>query len=445
MNHDDDPCRKTLELLLSSITQKMGDDGLLSSFFFGKPGSPLWDRRLGTEIYYHFRELTLAALYVRKKGPPYLRYLPLDSINSMLQHFISENFWYLSDTAWLNRFDGTFAENVPEDIKSRLAIEISRSPVFAPIDELTLYPLVPIQVSKPFKSNTFFLLSSEHFDEDVLPQALSLKQVNPKQFPPLHDWKGRKEKPSAWLGVRSPSEIASGKMKAAILGALALTPLPRYRHLFSGRAVFGGRCTISTTATTSFGDAHTPPLMHDIIVTQQDHAWLNQLSDLLATNDKKARRKLRALEYFYRAWDTEASERFPLICMALDAVFGDANRATQAVIDGVRETIGDHVSDARLRKLMYLRAAVIHGGAPDVYDSSKYAEYYEQYHTDPITDMELVVAACLRTAIFGDALNEHADPNAAIIAEQQSKGRLPSRVRYPSILDSDDSELTETS
>ena len=119
-------------------------------------------------------------------------------------------------------------------------------------------------------------------------------------------------------------------MKAAILGALALTPLPGYRYMFSGRQLFGGRCTILDGDTTSYGEAHTPPLMHDILVTEQDHPWLSFLASKLTANERAMRRQLRALEYFYRAWELGPSERFPVLCMALDAIFGDANHAAQA-------------------------------------------------------------------------------------------------------------------
>lgn len=390
---------------------------------------------MGTEIYYHFSELLKSALYARKHGANYLRYLPPSSIQGMLQDFIAKNFWYLADEAWLRRFDGTFADNVSHNTKVKLAEAIAVSAIFLPENALTLYPLVPIKVACSFVSNAFFIVSAGNFDEELLPENFNGRQLPLHQFPPLSEWKGRIHRPSAWLGVRSPAELASNKMKAAILGALALTPLPRHRHLFSGRANFGGACLLSDSATTSFGDAHMPPLMYDLIMTDQDRPWLLKLSELFSTAEKSSRRKTRALEYFYRAWNTEASERFPLLCMALDAVFGDANRATQAVIDGVRATLGDHISDARLRKLMFLRAAVIHGGAPDVYDSSKYTDYYDRYHTDPIFDMELIVTNCLRLAIFSGTIREQPDPNEAIIAEQQSKGLLPRNIRYPTIMD----------
>jgi hypothetical protein len=124
--------------------------------------------------------------------------------------------------------------------------------------------------------------------------------------------------------------------------------------MFSGRQMFGGRCTITDAGgvTTSFGEPHTPAMMSDIVLGKQDTNWLSILATKLMSNERIIRREMRALEYFYRAWPLEPSERFPVLCMTLDAIFGDANHATQAVIDAVRSVIGPHVQDARLRHLM---------------------------------------------------------------------------------------------
>ena len=422
------------ELLLASMSKK-DDEGLKSSFMFGMPGAPHWDRRMGTDLYYRPNKLIRASLFVRRHGPAYLKYLPIDDIWRMLQHFVRENYWYLVDDTFFVQFDGSYAEQVSAASKARFADALAASEIFQPRNELTLFPLVPVQVEADFDSEPFFLIQPASLNEVRLPVGTERRHIAPEMFPPLAEWRGRKEMPGAWLGIRSPVPQVSNKMKSTILGALALTPLPRYRHLFSGRTVFGGCCTIADAATTSFGESHTPPLMHNIMIGKQDHAWLSILASKLISNERAVRRQLRALEYFYRAWPLEPSERFPVLCMTLDAIFGDANHATQAVIDGVRGVLGSHVCDARLRQLMELRASVIHGGAPDVYDSRKYGRYYDEYEMDPIRDLELVVASCLRLQIFQETIKEHADPNAKIIEEAQARGHLPRNLSRRTILD----------
>jgi hypothetical protein len=207
--------------------------------------------------------------------------------------------------------------------------------------------------------------------------------------------------------------------------------------MFSGRQMFGGRCTIAEDGrtTVSLGEPHTPALMHNIAIREQDATWLNVLASKLLSNEKVATRQIKALEYFYRAWPLDPAERFPILCMALDAIFGESHQATKSVINGIRSTLGPHVSEPRLRLLMDLRNSVLHGGAPDVYDSREYAKYYDQFGEDPIHDLELVTGRCLRSNVFGDTLKEHVDPNEEIIAQAQAAGRLPSKLFRPSILD----------
>jgi hypothetical protein len=323
----------------------------------------------------------------------------------------------------LQRFEKTYAQHISAQTKLLLADELDVSAIFKPVLDLTLYPLVPITAGKSFVSDTFFLLSPAELTRKGLSDDVA-KWITADSFPPLVDWKGKMELGvGSWLGIRSPVIQAANKTKAAILGAIALTSQPMYRYMFSGRHQFGGYCTITADfrTTISFGESHTPPLMHNIELTDRDHPWLAILVAKLCASDKATRRQLRVLEYFYRAWYLDPSERFPVLCMALDAIFGDANNATQAVIQGVQNTIGSHISDDRLRQLMSLRAAVIHGGAPDVYDSRKYAKYYTEHGCDPIFDMELVVAQCIRIKVFGTTLMVHPGPNAEVKYHRQSR------------------------
>ena len=119
--------------------------------------------------------------------------------------------------------------------------------------------------------------------------------------------------------------------------------------MFSGRQVFGGRFTISKkNITWSFENKHTPPCMHDIHITEADSDWMQLLSDKLRSLDKNVGRDLKALEYFFRAWPLCPAERFPILCMALDAMFGDSHKATQSVVEGVRDTLQGRALSARV-------------------------------------------------------------------------------------------------
>jgi len=426
---------EAIEMLLASITLTMGEDGARASFLFGPPGARHWEKRIEIDIYYHFVDLNLAALHVRSVGPRFLKALSLDEIRSKLQNFMSENFGYIGNLAFGSRDERPLNLWIPEKERLELASALASCALFQPTNELTVFPLVPVVVKTNFRSDQFFFSSPQEENSFFLDDERLRGEFDPQYFPPQVGFKGQIRKPNAWLGVYSPDYRAALKTRSSILGALALTALPRHRHMFSGREVFGGRCTISKDGITySFEKKHTPPCMHDIHVTDMDVGWMTLLSDRLRTTDKSVMRELKALEYYFRAWPLSPEERFPVLCMALDAIFGDSNNATQAVVDGVNETLDGMASEQHLRAILGLRGSVIHGGAPDVYDSSKYPKYYIKYGCDPIRDLELVVSACLRKKVFQGELLEHPDPNAQVIEEARTEGRLPPKADAVSIL-----------
>jgi len=160
-----------------------------------------------------------------------------------------------------------------------------------------------------------------------------------------------------------------------------------------------------SSAKCSFEGTHTPPLMEDIVINKADHKWLSLLSSKLLSSEDEIQKQIRALECYYRAWPLDASHRFPLLFTALDALFGDPSRATQALIEAVPQQ--SDIDSARLKLLLKLRGSVVHGGAPNVHESEKYQRYYENYSEDPIYDLERVTSRCLRTFIFGDSLVQH--------------------------------------
>ena len=248
-----------------------------------------------------------------------------------------------------------------------------------------------------------------------------------RYFPPIVDWEGRKNVTVSWLGIRSPLPLISRKIASAVLGAIALAPPPRNRYMFSERQVFGGLFTAGSSSYTVSGgmSPHTPPIMSDIILTIDDHKWLGLLQNRLDSHDKSSLARLRALEYFYRAWFHDPRERFPVLCMSLDSLVGVTRGHTSAAIEYVKKTISSTINDDRLRLLMRVRGAVVHGAAPDVYESENYEAYYEAYETNPIHDLELIVAKCLREDVFDGTLKCHFEKHTEQTGSKQSKSGTP--------------------
>lgn len=411
---NDSVIRKATEYILSSIYTSRGEDGLVSKFFFGQVGAAHWEKRFGTEIYFRRKKMIVAVLYVRREGPAFLKLISVSHIWSLLNNFVIENYSCLAAETMFQHFECSYAEHLSEKTKQVFANTLQQS-IFSLPKELTLYPLVPIKVEANFCSDNFFLIRSNSLANDLIPE--NADQISqPEYFPPLNNWKGKKQKTESWLGVRSPTWQSSGKIKNAILGAIALTPHPSCRYQFSLRETFGGRHTIKNDGSWSltFGPSHTPGMGTDIVIRKEDHSWLTLLAEKVLSSDPKTRKQMQALEYFYRAWPLEEAERFPWLFMSLDSIFGDSSRATEAVVLAINNRTKNTYDLKRLKLLLSLRASVIHGGAPDVYDSEKYQKYYEIYGEDPISDIQLIAARCLQNAIFGDAFIEHPDPYAEL-------------------------------
>ena len=372
--------------------------------------------RLGAEVYFSQVGLLKAALVVRATGPMYLRSLTVSSVKSRLMDFLKENFYLLASFVWGKEFEGPYAPRVTPEVKALLVEALAKSAIFSARAYPTLFPLVPVVVVQGFVADPFFLIGAETLSPSHLGCAGDLK---PEQFPPFPFWEHRVERPSAWLGVRSPAEPSASKMRNAILGAVALLPHPRERYLFSGREMFGGTASVMDgKATFAFGEPCTPPMMENIRIEATDHGWLDLLAGKLVDRGELASRHIRALEYYFRAWPLDEAERFPILFMALDAMFSDASQHTQAVADAVGATMGPDYDVPRLKLLLKMRAAVIHGGAPDVYDSRNYVKYYEAYSQDPVFDLELITARCLQQVVFEGKLVMKAHTHARILKER---------------------------
>jgi hypothetical protein len=420
--------RHAVALLLAAMFCQRHPDRRQHSFMYNKPGQHPFVGGAGFEVNYDNRGLLRAALFLRRNAAPHLRSLSVSSVEQALTKFISENFWIIGSEAWDGcllgpgqRNDAPFESFLSEATKARLAEAIVASDLFAEPSHLFAFPLVVVRIEHEFECPTFFLVKPDGLTLERLPPGYVAADLQVESFPPFRRWDGTRNSPGSWLGIWAGTLEVAKRNRAAILGALALLPHRFERYLFTGRKLFGGLCTFDGSLTMTSSDPHTPALSEDIVIGTSDQPWLTILAEKIASPAKFDKRHMRALEYFYRAWVPDPTRRFPTLFGALDAIYGDAGRATQSVIEAVGPMMGPAYDYDRLKLLLGLRASVIHGGAPNVYESSNYHQYYERYEEDATRDLEVIVASCLRAVIFGSDMQERPHTHAALI--KQHTGR----------------------
>lgn len=416
--------RQAVHMLLASMFCQRHPDRRQHSFTYNKQGYDSFAGGGGFEVNYDNRCLLRAALFMRRNAAPHLHSLSVDDVEKTLTNFISNNFSIISNEAWDGcligsgrETDAPFADFVSESTKDRLTDAISSSDLFVEPRHLFAFPLVVVLANQEFQCSSFFLVQPEGLTLERLPPGYVAKDILSSSFPPFGKWDGARNSPTSWLGVWAGTMEVAKRNRAAILGALALLPHRMERYQFSRRKMFGGLSTFDGSLSMTTSDPHTPALSENVGIGETDHTWLAVLEEKLLSPTKGAKRQVRALEYFYRAWLPDPTRRFPILFAALDAIYGDAGRATQSVIDAVGPVLGEGYDYERLKMLLGLRASVIHGGAPNVYESSDYHRYYKRYEEDATRDLDLIVARCLRTEVFGSAMQERPHTHAALIKQ----------------------------
>jgi hypothetical protein len=101
---------------------------------------------------------------------------------------------------------------------------------------------------------------------------------------------------------------------------------------------------------------------------------------------------------------------------------------------GIANTLKENIEEKRLDALLRIRNSMLHGGAPDLFASSNYLEYAQKYSSAPSSDVQILVAKCLRRHIFGDEFRCQDDPDAEIVQFVRAQGLMPSETDRSSIV-----------
>lgn len=385
---------------------------------------------IGVEIFFDFKILSRVSVMLRSCGGLHLKNLPRSEISSMVIKFVRENFHIIGRDIFSVAPDKKFNELLDKATKIELANELSKSAFFYPDWSKFIFPLCDVTASEDyFGTNFSFVRASSLIDERIV-SASQASNLLPDTFPPLLRFQGRRRYPASWLIVESANERTAKRLMNAVLGSFSLAVSDRQRYLFSGRTMFGGLAELkSASLSFTMSDPLTPGLMNNLILGKQDAAWMGVTDELLKSSDIEGRRQLKSLEYYYRSWPGNSSDRFVFLCMAMEALFGNANESTSSVIEGIQELFDPELNRKRLRLLMKLRGAVFHGSAPEIYDSSKYAKYVADYSSDPAEDLEVLIAECLKRSIFGDRFSGRRSDFLSELPENHG-GEVPNILRH---------------
>ncbi|KGD87662.1 hypothetical protein JL39_25830 [Rhizobium sp. YS-1r] len=359
--------------------------------------------------------LTAPAIMLKGRGPSYLAAHSLNDIAEMLRKFLYRRYPIIWRETKAEDFDGSLYELVSADCRSALVAALENSAIFRPRIDYTAFPITPLAVKADFDCENFSLIDVHSLTEG------SADWLNEKYL-------GTKEV-GGWVVVKAASVEAAKRDRRVVLGALALAMDQQHRHGFTLREVVTGylRFPAPQSISTSTSGPHTPPIGSSITIENADHNWLGKLPAILARSSPLTKRHGKALEYYYRAWFMDESDRCFLLFMALNAIFGQ-NGPSFAVgmKSGIAETLNENIEEKRLDALLRIRNTMLHGGAPDLFASSNYLEYAQKYSSDPSTDVQLLVAKCLRRHIFGDEFRCQDNPDTEALEFARVQGLIPS-------------------
>ena len=388
------------------------------------------------KIFFRKRMLLESSLQLRRIGPEYLKLVSVNRVSSLLTNFLLNNLVEFVNFDFDFREAYQFSNLIDESAVDEITQRFLSSGALLPTYRSFFFPLTGVTIEERVRGNLFQLLSPDQLAYDVGEPQNSKFLAD--QFPP---WlkKGNRQKVSAWLQIKSPLTEVAQKQKAVILGSILLSIIQTYRHQFTMRETISGFASgeekPSTIHHSGFEMPHIPPFSGEVNLNPTHDEWLYEIDALLEPVDNISLRNSKSLEYFYRSWFLKEAEKFPVECMAMDAVFGDATEATKSVVDGVCELMEGTVDPRRINSLMRIRASVIHGGAPDVYSSKKYAKYVSRFGADPVSDMSILLAECLRRKVFGKSFRIQPDPFQQYIDQAMKMGLHTGEVRKEGILD----------
>lgn len=406
--------RETVELadqILRSYYFEAGPTRVNRNNYGVIPGVKSAPMQFDFPIFVDLPSITLAGLMLRKMMPTQFGSVSLKKAEEFIQKTVEVDFASFFDRK--PSFDQTtnYLTAIDEAWRAKFNVFVLKTLMAGPPIQTFSFPLSRVSVLSQYDGNSFYVISGDDIGGN-----------NPEST--IESFKA-KQTINAWIGCSAAFAENTQKTKRIVLGAMSLR-LPRIERTQKIIATPANGFVAHNPLGWNSSREHMPPIGYDVTVEEDDNWWLKKIDRLVEALDKPSRRLRKATEYFYLGWFLEPNERFAFNFMTLDALFGQGKgRTAEKLKDGISSTLGQKLDVGRFDDLADLRAQFLHGGSPDIYDSSKYESYIRRYKCDPIIDSEYLAASSLRRLVFGPDFKMQPNPYEALIQKQKNRGLIP--------------------
>lgn len=362
-------------------------------------------------IFIDLPSITIAALMLRKMKPDEFGSVPLEKAKDFVLQSVNTDIADFFDRNAPIDVSVNYLTAIKNSERLRFHLFVQQTLKLDPPIQSFSFPLSRISVVSAYTGDNFYIITGDDigstYSENIMEKFKANHIVN------------------GWIGCSANFSENAQKIKRIALSAISLR-LPHIERTQKTLAKPATGFVIHNPLGWSSSREHMPPISYDITITESDKSWLEKIDHLLKAVGKPSRRLRKALEYFYLGWFLEANERIAFNFMALDAVFGHGPEPTAVKLKtGISSTLKQDFDDNRFDDIINLRNQFLHGGSPDIYDSSLFDCYLRTYKCDPIVDIEYLTASCLRRLVFGTDFEMQPNPHEAEIQNLKDRGLIP--------------------
>ncbi len=362
-----------------------------------------------------------AVSHFKNNSYPYIKRRHEEIIKEYLQDFFPSLhvYWFIKDAVLSMPFKGSFYEQVSgmelKTLSTYFAIKCSI--VFR--SSLSIYPSSTIDVENDYytKGGKIFLVKSlfpgiRSFlkDSDAIIEA-------PNLYPPTFDRNSilQKVEVASWLGIKAQPEDHD-RLKRIVLGAISLNLHNRWRKTFTARTdVISDVMRFDYgVCSQSFTQPLTPPIHTNIIISEKDCKWLKILDSKLLSQKSSDVQEMKALEWYHKSWfETDQLTEYGHLFATLSALFQDdrSEKLKKNILQELKIDSNNELEIRRLNLLYKIRNKLVsHPDPVEAQDLNEYVEYQRKFG-DPIQNLRVITAMCLRSKIFGDTIVVDEDKN----------------------------------